>query len=823
MEIDFFPIDISYETNVAGRAAIQLFGRTINGEKICVIDPNFEPYFYAVPEDPNQISKLIEQISLLSYEEDNSRFFVTKVEQLKKKILRKDIESLKIYVNHPSAVPQLKRDVKAISGIKETREADLLFIRRYLIDKNLAPSVLTKVEGDLIERSDLNVDLVIKAKEIKQIVSSEVNKKLKLLAFDIEVYTTENQYPSDKKDPILMISLVGNNFRKVITWKRFNTNNHDIEFVKDESELILRFKEIVLEYNPDYLMGYFSDGFDFPYINARAKINRIPLVFNNHKLKVLNKAGETSSKILGISHLDIFKFIKNIMSGSLRLDNYTLNNVALELLKEKKIDLRPDLIGIAWDLGNEEIEKYCEYNLQDSILVFNLADKIIPNIEELVRLTSIPAFDVCRISYSQLVEGYLIKCSKEYNEIYPNKPDRGTLSLRKTQTYQGAFVFNPNPGLYENIVVFDFLSLYPSIIVSHNICTSTLLNGKEENAFETPEILENNSNVKFYFTSKYDGFIPSVLKDVLLKRAKIKSLLKQNKDPILESRSYALKTIANATYGYFAFFGARWYSKECAMSITALGRKYILDVIGKAQGQNIKILYADTDSCFFALEDKSKEFILDFIKQINIELPSFMELELENFYTRAIFVMKKGENEEGAKKKYALITEDGKIKVRGFETIRRDWSYIAKETQKKVLERILKEKDIEGAFDYVKNIVEDIKNKKIPKDLMIIRTQLKKAVENYDLIGPHVVIAKKMIDKGLFVAPGSVIQYIVEEGKGLVRDKAVLPEESKSYDSKYYIENQVLPAVDKIFESVGYETSEFTEEKSQLKLKEFLK
>ena len=427
------------------------------------------------------------------------------------------------------------------------------------------------------------------------------------------------------------------------------------------------------------------------------------------------------------------------------------------------------------------------------------------------------------MGYSQLVENYLIKCSKDYNELYPNKPDRGTLSLRKTQTYQGAFVFNPNPGLYENIAVFDFLSLYPSIIVSHNICLSTLLNEFEENSFETPEILENNSKVKFYFTSKYDGFIPTVLKDVLLKRSKIKALLKQNKDPILESRSYALKTVANATYGYFAFFGARWYSKECAMSITSLGRKYIQEVIEKAQSKNIKILYADTDSIFISLEDKSKDFIKEFIKQINIELPSFMELELENFYSRAIFVMKKGENEEGAKKKYALISEDGKIKVRGFETIRRDWSYIAKETQKKVLELILKNKDIEGAFNYVKNVIEDIKNKKISNDLMIIRTQLKKEVGNYDLIGPHVVIAKKMQDKGLLVPPGSVIRYIVEDGKGLIRDKAVLPEESKSYDSKYYIENQVLPAVDKIFESVGYDKSELIEEKSQLKLKEFLK
>ena len=259
------------------------------------------------------------------------------------------------------------------------------------------------------------------------------------------------------------------------------------------------------------------------------------------------------------------------------------------------------------------------------------------------------------------------------------------------------------------------------------------------------------------------------------------------------------------------------------MSITAYGRKYITEVIEKAQKNLINVIYSDTDSIFITTDSKSKEFIMDFVNQINLELPSFMEIELENFYPRGIFVMKRGENEEGAKKKYALISEDGRIKVRGFETIRRDWSYIAKETQKKVLEIILIEKDIDKAFNYVRDIIENIKNKNIPKDLMVIRTQLKKSVEDYDLIGPHVVIAKKMLEKGMFVGPGSIIHYIVEDGKGLVRDKAILPEDSKSYDSKYYIENQVLPAVDRIFEAVGYEKKDLTEEKSQLKLKEFLK
>jgi len=822
MNLQFFPTDITYETNVQGKAAILLFGRSLSGEKICVIDANFEPYFYTIPKSKEIISQLQEKINRISYVHDSIRYVVTKTEIVKKKILRKEVEAVKIFVNHPSAVPELKREIRSFDEVQEIREADILFVRRYCIDKDIPLTSPIEVEGDLISRTDLDVEQVIKAKEIKKIPKPSPNN-LKILAFDIEVYTQEKQYPIEKRDPIVMVSLYGNNFEKVITWKKFETDKDYIEFVDNEAELLIKFRDTLVNYNPDYLIGYFTDGFDFPYIKARSKINNVSLIINGSSIKINNKGIEPQARVKGIVHLDIFKFIKNIMAGSLRLDNYSLNTVSYEILKERKIDLRADLIGLVWDLGGKDIEKYCEYNLKDSMLTYKLAEKILPSIEELVKLVYIPPFDICRMSYSQLVESYLIKSAKDFNELYPNKPDRSTVSSRKIQTYQGGYVFNPNPGLYENIFVFDFLSLYPSIVVSHNICPSTLQSDKTQNSHESPEIIENNVKVRYYFTSEYEGFIPSVIKDILLKRTKIKSLLKQNRDPVLESRSYALKTIANATYGYFAFFGARWYSKECAMSITAYGRKYITEVIEKAQKNLINVIYSDTDSIFITTDSKSKEFIMDFVNQINLELPSFMEIELENFYPRGIFVMKRGENEEGAKKKYALISEDGRIKVRGFETIRRDWSYIAKETQKKVLEIILIEKDIDKAFNYVRDIIENIKNKNIPKDLMVIRTQLKKSVEDYDLIGPHVVIAKKMLEKGMFVGPGSIIHYIVEDGKGLVRDKAILPEDSKSYDSKYYIENQVLPAVDRIFEAVGYEKKDLTEEKSQLKLKEFLK
>ena len=235
-----------------------------------------------------------------------------------------------------------------------------------------------------------------------------------------------------------------------------------------------------------------------------------------------------------------------------------------------------------------------------------------------------------------------------------------------------------------------------------------------------------------------------------------------------------------------------------------------------------QILLHNTDSIFIELKDKTRDDALKLLEMINSELPSLMEMDIEDFYKRGLFVMKKSET-SGAKKKYALIREDNTMKVRGFESIRRDWSYLAKEVQQKILYIILKDNNPKKAFDYVVKVIEDIKQKKIKKDKMVIRTQLKKQIKSYNLISPHVAIADKMKKQGMFVDVGSIISYIVAEGEGRISDKAILPEENKDYDPEYYINNQVIPSVERIFEALGYNIEELLKERSQKSLSHFLK
>ncbi len=823
LKIQFFPLEFSYETNNEGKAVIEIFGKTKDNKKIIAIDDNFDPYFYAVLNKNINPNKIIERIKKLKFEKEEKEIYVKDVILEKKNFLAKLVDALKIIVNHPSSVIEMRYIVKELNGIEDVKESDISFYKRYLIDKKLIPLQICNIEGELAENTKQGVDFTIKINKIEQ---GDETFHPKVLAFDIEAYTEEKRYPVDIKDPIIMVAFAGSDgFKKVITWKKFPNAKDYIEFVDDEEDLIDKFLDTVKKYDPDYITGYFSDGFDFPYIYTRAKKYNTKLNLNTGSLKVNKRGNNTTAKIEGLTHIDIFKFIRNIMSSGLRLESYDLGEVAKELLGEKKIETDLATINVIMNDQTDKIAEYCEYNLKDAELTLKLCEKLLPNINELVKLIGQPIYDISRMTYGRLVENYLMRRAPEFNEIYPNKPTQAEISVRRLHTYQGAFVFEPKPGLYENVVVMDYRSLYPSIISAHNIDPSNLTDDrKESNA--TPEItLESGKKIRYYFSYKKEGFIPNVVRDVILRRIRIKELIKNEaeKNPILEARSYALKTTANAMYGYYAFFGARWYSRECAESITAYGREYVKDVIDKTNKFGFDVVYSDTDAVAFTLGNKTKKDVFDFLDSINRDLPSLMELELEDFYKRGIFVMKKGE-ERGAKKKYALISEKGDIKVIGFETVRRDWSYIAREVQRNVIEIILRENSKEKAFDYVKEIIEKIKAKKIRLDKMIIQTQLRKSIESYDLVGPHVIIAKKMVEKGMFVSPGVVVQYIVTEGKGMIRDKVKLPEDCNKdeYDANYYINNQVIPSVSRIFSALGYTENDLLEDKEQSKLKRFL-
>jgi DNA polymerase, archaea type len=816
MEITFYPLDFEYKIK-EDKTFIYMYGKSDQGDKVCIVD-EFSPYFYVKTENI-ELTNLSERLNNLKIESNGIIAKVVSWENVEKELLGEKEPFLKVHVNNPRSIPIISRELS--SWGLTTFEKDIFFIHKYLRDKEITPLTQVRAKGNFVEDSELRIPKFV-ANSVEQ-ESQESITRIKYLAIDIEVYSKNKEIIPDK-NPILMVALYGvderkNKFKKVITWKKFEHNLDYLVKVQDETELLKMLCEEIKKYSPDVITGYFSDGFDFPYIKARASKHKVKLDLgvDHSELEAGQKTDfrEGKSKIKGMVHIDIFKFIKYIFGKNLNTSSYSLDSVATEMLGSQKHGVDIAKLAEVWDSGSNEIEQYCIYNLQDARLTYQLCEKLMPDMIEFCKIVGLPVFDLTRMKFSKLVESYIMKRSKEYNVIAPNRPSKDEIEQRFEETYQGGFVFEPKPGLYEDIVVFDFRSLYPTIITAHNIgpeslnckcCKDKVVPGKEE----------------YWFCTKNKSFISSVLERLVLRRMDLKKLIKESKKEdvaILNARSHALKILANSFYGYTGFFGARWYCLECARSTTAYARNYIKETIKKAEQKGFKTIYADTDSCFLLLDQKPLDQAMEFMNEVNSNLPGHMELEYEGFYSRGIFVAIKGSS-VGAKKKYALIDKEGKTKITGFETVRRNWSLLAKEIQEKVLQLVLENK-VDKAVEDVRTTIKDLKEGKIPLNKLIIKTQITKELSSYSSIGPHVAVAMRMEDKGEKINPGTIVQYIISSGSGLIREKAKLVEEAKDYDVDYYLNNQLLPAVSSIFLVLGYKEEDLLSEGRQEGLSKF--
>ncbi len=540
------------------------------------------------------------------------------------------------------------------------------------------------------------------------------------------------------------------------------------------------------------------------------------------------KAGlRNVSEISGRIHYDVFpvaSFLNFI--GTIKVERLTLEEVYATVLGGKKLGVAKEEIYKIWDSGDQKkLDFLAEYCLVDAVGCLALSKHFLHLQIELGKLVRMPLIEVSRATASQLVETYLMGKAFERNELAPNKPQSEDISSRQAPV-EGAFVKTPDAGIYENIAVLDFRSLYPSIIISHNIDPSTFDCDccTREEGYISPQ--------GHKFCKKRKGIIPETLEEILRERTKLKKEMKKHAESTpeykaLDGRQWGLKILANSIYGYLLYARSRWYSREGGEATTAWGRQYVQDTLKKAEEFGLKPLYADTDSAFLLYTDKEK--VVEFQKKINASLPEAMQLELEGFYPRGIFVSRKmkGEEEKGAKKKYAMIDENGKIKIRGFELVRRDWSKIARETQRKVLEIMLREGNVEKAVALVKKVVEDLKTERVPLQDCVIYTQLRKNESSYKVRSTELGavqhehettrdLQEKLVEhvksQGVKISENAVIGYVVTtEGKEALKSKqkiylqARVVGSAKNYDPDYYINNQVLPAVLRILSPLGYD------------------
>ena len=805
----------------AQRSAIRLFLKDEKTGKAYPAYYDFLPYFLLVPNEEVTgkfgSEKMAEFKQTLFKQKFSFRGVdakILKVEETEKFVSRAGMhKALQITVDHPRNVSFISGELKQFGTCYEN---NIPFHYRFMIDSGLKPNAL-------VEYADGEDGFVKDARK----VHAEGFPSLRMLALDIEAYSTSGSLPEPSRDPCIMVSYADKNGAGAITYKHA-VHAPGVENAADEKAMLERTCEIIAERHADMLCTYNGDAFDLPFMQKRADVTGASFRLGRTRKHVFAKklGMRTKTYVQGRIHFDVYHAITFLNTvGAIKLSRLTLDDAYFELFGKHKVDLKYDKIWENWKTG-KGMDKVAEYAKVDSIACLDLANYCLDLEFALSRQVGLPFFESSRATAGQLVEFYLMRKSFEYGEIIPNKPSYSEVVSRSENPLQGAFVKTPEPGVYENIAVLDFRSLYPSIIVSHNIDPSAKDCGCCTD-------VATKAATGHHYCSKRKGLIPRVLEEVLESRFSAKRKLSEiKKDKGADSHEYkqvnatqwALKVIANSFYGYIAYPRSRWYDHDCGEAITGLARNYIKATMDTAEASGFKVLYGDTDSLMILYPKGEEDKVMKFRAKVNDKLPGNMELELEEFYARGLFVSKKAtgaakeEKAEGAKKKYAMITKDGKIKIRGFELVRRDWSGVAKRTQKELLRILLETGDVKAAADMVMKVITELKAGKVPLDDLVILTQLRKKAGSYAIMSPELNAAQKARAAGIRLPDNAIIGYVIGKKGKSISEKAVLREMATDYDPDYYINNQVIPATLKLLSAFGYDEDALKSKGTQSKL-----
>ncbi len=802
--MEFQVLDVDYKM-VNDKPVLRLFGKDAEGKSVCGFYEGFLPYFYAVGEDIE--GKL----------EGNP--FVVKIEKTKRTLpvgYQEPIEVYKITLRDPGKTVETREALKSM-GV-DTYEADVLFKYRWMNDSNVGGMKwVSAKDGSNISTDSVSAQKMIQIKKFDVIEKYE-DAPLRYLAFDIEtVGATEGMMPDPESDPVAMISLVFEPEYRGMKSMLLSTRPGDgIDSFSSEKEMLEKFVEVIKEHDSDVLSGFNIVGYDLPYILKRMEKTKVRPAFGRCKDKRVRDdlfAGRHRISITGRLIADSFSMIKK----GWNLKRYGLDFVAKELIGEEKKDVKKSEIGKFWNGSQEQYKTLADYCLQDSrlamklLLKLNLLDKYVA----LAKISGSLVNDILEGGETQRIENYFLREFNKEGYVIPSKGSNGNVSENgnddESKDLKGGFVIEPKKGLHEMVLVMDFKSMYPSLIRTFNICPTTLVLGDGNvDSVTTP----NGS--RFVKKEVRHGIIPRILENLMKERTKVKKQMKSGDEKLkkaLDMKQLAIKVMANAFYGYFGYHRAKIHSIDIASSVTALGRQTIHDTVNAMEKEfGYEVVYGDTDSVMIKipsdkLEDAEK-IGKEVSRKMTEKLPGVMELEFEKIFKRFLPLTKKRYMGWSMERGKEGEWKEGMV-MKGIETVRRDWCELTGDTMKDIIEIILKKNNVKEAVTHFKEVVKDLLEGKIGIDKLTITKTITKKPEAYAGVQPHVEVIKKMKQRGEMEIPGTGdrIGYVIVKGMDLLSKRAEDPgyvqEKGLQLDSRYYIDNQLLPPLERIFNAIG--------------------
>ncbi|PWN19351.1 hypothetical protein BCV69DRAFT_283987 [Microstroma glucosiphilum] len=867
-EITFQQIDCEEHQFPGSAPTVRIYGVTKEGHSVLVHVNSFLPYFFIAaprgfrPADCTDFTNHLN--SLFGSSSANAARAVEATEMVARKSLMEyrgdeDVAFVKITCGEIRALQRIRgsmergevsfRDMMSAGDSVLTYE-NIAYTLRFMIDhKIVGMNWLTLKANQYHLREDsrkLSLCQIEADCPAEAIISHAPEGEwsdvapLRILSFDIECAGRKGIFPDATIDPVIqigcMVTRQGESTPFVRTIFTLNTcativGSH-VQSFDSETKMLESWADFVRTIDPDVVVGYNIANFDFPYLLDRAKTlksAKFPYLGRERGTRTEAKDTHFSSKAYGTRdskntelqgrlQLDMLQ----VMQRDHKLRSYSLNSVSFEFLGEQKEDVHHSLITELQNGGPESRRRLAVYCLKDAYLPQRLMDKLMCfiNYVEMARVTGVPFNYLLSRGQQIKVISQLFRKAMEDGYLVPSMKSEGS-----DEAYEGATVLEPQAGYYDKpVATLDFASLYPSIMMAHNLCYTTLLQKTTIDRLglkkDVDYVLTPNNNY-FVKAEKRKGLLPTVLEDLLSARKRAKADLKKETDPfkraVLDGRQLALKISANSVYGFTGATIGKLPCLEISMSVTAYGRQMIESTkahvearytIANGYEHDAEVIYGDTDSVMvkFGVSDLKRcmdlgaeaagEVSKTFIKPI--------KLEFEKVYYPYLLI---------SKKRYAGLywtrpDRYDKMDTKGIETVRRDNCRLVQSVIDTSLRKMLIDRDVVGAEEYVKRVIQDLLQNKVDMSQLVITKALSKA--DYAGKQAHVELAERMRkrDAGSAPALGDRVAYVIIKGaKGAAayeksEDPLFVLENNIPIDTRYYLENQLSKPLMRIFEPI---------------------
>ncbi|HEX9583455.1 MAG TPA: DNA polymerase II, partial [Gammaproteobacteria bacterium] len=613
-------------------------------------------------------------------------------------------------------------------------ESDVKPSDRYLMERFITASFT--VEGDPVTHEGFleYVNPVMRAAPFKP--------ALKAVSLDIETEGLGGALYS------VAVSGIGVPRAFVVSARPVRVEGIEVTCREDERGVLEAFFRWFSTADPDLILGWNVVGFDLDFLEKRCQALNVPFDFGRggERAAVLPAGGPGGTAVARFPGRVVVDGIEALRAGFWSFESFELENVAQSLLgRGKRIHSERDRVAEISRLYRQDPETLVRYNVEDCVLV-----------EEIFRKADLVRFVMRRAELTGLAMDRLGGSVAAFDHLYlPRLHRRGRVAIdvedvKSGEGSPGGYVIDSKPGLYDNVLLLDFKSLYPSIIRTFLIDPFGLIEPGED---PVPGFL----GAMF---AREGSILPGLIEELWRARDEAK----RNGDAPL---SQAVKILMNSFYGVLGTTACRFHDARLASSITRRGHDIIRQSQKYIEDSGLEVIYGDTDSLFVHLGNEVPEaearprgeaLAADlnawWRQRVEQEfgVASFLELEFETHFLKFLMPTIRG-SETGSKKRYAGLvrTPAGKksLVFKGLESVRTDWTPLARRFQRELYRRVFSDEPYET---YIKETLDALMAGELDEEL-VYRKRLRRPVSEYKRnVPPHVQAARKLKNPGRWVS-----------------------------------------------------------------------